>query len=287
MLMVVVVFMLVLITLGVISLKGSDILPENTDILFIVGKKPSFDIEDDEGKGWSADRRVPIFKSEYVNGKGESTVLSQNGNKVFAPGTSTKYIFTFRNEGNMAIVYQTDLNFVLSIDSTAVDATEFPVKVRLYNGNGEYIIGNETEYVQIKNATLDYHPGVLGATSYENYTLEILWEYEGGNDELDTWLGDHAVDQKVTLDLNIRTYAEESPDPTVQGGTKIEGSDGVEYGGTTRYPWLILLMVCTAILIIYSVWLLLKRKKHKQPKTKIKKSKTKPKKSKTKIKNAK
>lgn len=265
MLMVIVVFMLLLITTGVISLKGRDVLPENTDILFIVGKKPSFEIEDDEGKGWSSDRRIPIFKSEYVNGKGETTVVSSDGNRVFAPGTTSEYVFTYVNEGNMAIAYQTDLNFVLSIDSTAVDATDFPVKVRLSNSSGEYLIGTETEYVQIKKATLNYHPGILGASSYENFTLEILWEYEGGNDELDTWLGDHAVDQNVTLNLNIRNYAEQASDPTQQGGIKYQGTDSDEYGGTTRYPWLILLMVCTALLIIYTAWLVIRQTKHKKP----------------------
>lgn len=273
MLMVTVVFMLLLITTGIISIKGRDVLPENTDILFVVGKKPSFDIEDDEGKGWSSDRRIPIFKSEYVNGKGETTVVSQDGDRIFAPGTITEYVFTYVNEGNMAIAYQTDLNFVLSIDSIAVDATDFPVKVRLTNGNGEYLIGTETEYVQIKKATLNYHPGILGASSYENFTLEILWEYEGGNDELDTWLGDQAVDQNVTLNLNIRNYAEQASDPTQQGGTKYQGTDSEEYGGTTRYPWLILLMVCTALLIIYTAWLVIRQTKYKKPSSKKSSSK--------------
>lgn len=254
-LMVLVVFILILITIGIVALRVGNSLPENTDILFIVGKSPSFDIEDSEGKKWSTQKKVNIFKSEYVNGNNEATVVSQEGTKVFAPGTSTKYVFTLQNNGNMAVVYETDMLFTLTMGDEEMDSSEFPVKVRLHNDSGEYMIGSSTEYVQIKNATFEYHPGLLGANSYENYTLELYWAYEGGDDEMDTWLGNNSVGSDVVLSVTLQTYAEEAPDPTSLGGTKVE-TDNEEFGGTTRWLWFILLMVFTAILILYIIWLI-------------------------------
>lgn len=258
MLMVNIVFILLLMTLGIIALRVGNSLPEGTDILFIVGKNPSVEFEDSGGE-WKAGRTTDIFQAEYKDGEGKSSVISQDGTKLIAPGVQTSYKFTMQNSGNMAVVYQTDLEFVLKIGGEIQENYEFPLKTKLLNDRGEYVIGSETEWVDVQDAALYSYPALLGANSYETFEFILCWEFEGGNDELDTLYGDLSAEKGVTLTLQIKTYAEEAPDPTAQGGNRIEVEGTPEYGGTIRWLWVTLLMINTAILVFYIAWLMNKR----------------------------
>ena len=258
MLMVNIVFILLIMTLGIIALRVGNSLPEGTDILFIVGKNPSVSFEDESGV-WEAGKNVDIFKSSYGENGGAPTVVSQDGTKLIAPGVKTTYQFTMQNNGNMAVVYEADIDFVLSIGGVSQKEYNFPLKVRLYDDKGLYLIGSEAEYVQVQKAAIAQHPGLLGANSYQTFTLELYWEFEGGNDELDTLYGDLSAQKGVNLTLKINTYAEEHIDPTAQGGNKIEVEGTEEYGGTIRWLWLILLMINSAIIVFYIAWIMNKR----------------------------
>ena len=159
----------------------------------------------------------------------------------------------------MAVVYETDIDFTLTVGDETLKQYTFPLKVKLYTQNGAYLIGSKTEYEYVQDATVSAHVSQLGANSYETFVLELLWEFDGGNDELDTLYGDKAVESGVSLKLGINTYAEEHIDPTAQGGTKIEVEGTEEYGGTIRWLWLMLLFINAGILIFYVSWLLNKR----------------------------
>ena len=252
MLLVNIVLLLLLMLLGIIALKVGNYLPEGTDIIFIVGKDPSVDEED----VWESGKEVTIFKTNYVNGEGETTVVSQDGTKLIAPGTQSTYKFTMYNNGNMAVVYETDLDFVLTIGDEIQSEGVFPLKARLSTENGYYLIGDETEWVNVADATLSKHVSVLGARSYETFVLELLWEFDGGNDALDTMYGDASAEKGVKLTLGINTYAEEHIDPTATGGTRVDINDKGEHGGALRLLWIILLILIAAILIFYVSWLL-------------------------------
>lgn len=259
MLMVNIVFILLLMTLGIIALRVGNYLPENTDILFIVGKNPEVSVGDDEIAKWENGQRVNIFQSAYNNENGAPTVVSQDGTKVVAPGTISTYRFTMCNSGNMAVLYETDLDFIFKIGTEVQKTYNFPMKVRLRNAGGDYLIGGENEWVNVKDATLNRHVSLLGAFSYETFTLELLWEFEGGNDELDTLYGNLAAQKGVTLTLGINTWAEEHFDSTAAGGTEYEVEGTKEFGGTIRWLWLVLLMINTAVLVFYVSWLMNKR----------------------------
>ena len=261
MLMVNIVFILLLMTLGIIALRVGNTLPEGVDVLFIVGKNPSVDFEDsNEGGGkWKSGKNVDMFKAQYENGEGTPTVVSQDGTKLIAPGTKTTYRFTMNNDGNMAVDYFADLDFVLKIGNETVTDYQFPLQVRLLNDRGEYLIGDENTYEQVAKASLDQYRSILGAKSFETFELQLIWLFEGGNDELDTLYGDLSAEKGVTLTLTINTTAEESLDPTAQGGTKMEVEGTEEYGGTIRWLWLVMLMLNTAIIVFYVAWLMNKR----------------------------
>lgn len=261
MLMVNIVFVLLLITLGIVALRVGNYLPENTDILFIVGKNPNVEVSDQDETSWKTGQQVNIFQSTSANEQGEITVASQDGTKVIAPGTQTTYQFTMCNSGNMAVHYETDLDFTLKVGNEKQESYQFPLLVRLSNASGVYLIGGEDEWVNVADATLSRYVSVLGASSYETFTLELLWQFEGGNDELDTLYGDLSAEKGVTLILGINTYAEEHIEPDAQGGTRMAVQGTQEYGGTIRWLWLFMLLINTGVLIFYVAWLMNKRLK--------------------------
>lgn len=263
MLLVNIILFLLLMLIGIVALKVGNYLPEGTDILFIVGKNPSVEVGDGEGV-WESGREVNIFKANYVNGKGETTVVSQDGTKLIAPGTLTTYKFSMYNNGNMAVVYETDLDFTLKIGDEIQSDYVFPLKARLSTENGYYLIGGETEWEDVENATLSKHVSVLGSRSYETFVLELLWEFDGGNDALDTMYGDTSVEKGVSLTLGINTYAEEHIDPAATGGTRVDIDENGAHGGALRLLWIILLILIVAILIFYLSWLMgMRLKKNK------------------------
>lgn len=267
MLMVNIVFILLLITLGVIALRVNNVLPEDQDIFFVVGKNPSFEVGDGEGKQWKNETNVNIFRSTYKDGKGEAIVISQTGDKVLAPGSTSSYKFAMYNNGNMAVMYETDIDFALLVNGKESTTTQLPLKVKLYTDSGKYLVGSENEWTNINDVEIDSYISQLGASSYEGFTLEVKWDYESGNDELDTLLGNQSAasdgknNKGVSVDLKINTYAEEHIDPTAKGGTVVneEGRDEVEHGGTVRILWFILLFINIGMLLFYIAWLLNKR----------------------------
>lgn len=251
MLLVNIVLLLLLMLLGIIALKVGNYLPEGTDIIFIVGKDPS--VEEGEEDIWESGKEVTIFKANYVNGEGETTVVSQDGTKLIAPGTQSTYKFTMYNNGNIAVVYEIDLDFILKIGDKIQNEFIFPLKARLLIENGNYLIGDETEWVNVADATLSKHVSVLGARSYETFVLELLWEFDGGNDALDTMYGDASAEKGVKLTLGINTYAEEHIDPAATGGTRVdisEKSERIEQ----RVLWIIILLLSAIIIVGYILW---------------------------------
>ncbi len=185
-------------------------------------------------------------------------MASQQGNKLFAPGTTAQYTFAMQNDGNVAVDYLTDLQLVLQVSGNAVDGSDFPIKVRLFNDKGDYLIGSSDSYTSVSQAVNKGYLGLLGANSFDVYTLELHWPFNG-NDDVDSALGNLAHQVDVSLTLNINVYAEESADPTAQGGNKVNDIGNQEYGGTVRWLWLILLIINCSVLIFYVAWLLNKR----------------------------
>lgn len=251
-----IILLLLLILLGIIALKVGNYLPEGTDIIFIVGKSPSVEMEDEEGK-WESGKNVNIFKADYENGEGKITVVSQDGTKIIAPGTESTYKFTMFNNGNMAVLYENDIDFILTIGDENQGEYAFPLKVKLFTENGDYLIGGESEWVNVDGATLSKHVSVLGSSSYETFILKLLWEFDGDDDELDTMFGNMSAEKGISLTLGINTYAEEHIDPTATGGTHVDIDGQSAYGGTIRTLWIILIILITVILIFYVCWLIM------------------------------
>ena len=260
MLMVNIVFLLLLMTLGIIALRAGNYLPE-TDIVFIVGKKTDVAVGDGEKPRWEANEEITVFETHYANGDNRITVESSDGEALIAPGTNMEYQFTMCNNSNVAVLYEIDLDMLVKLGGE-VQGKELeealPLQVRLTTGSGEYLIGEKDRFVRLSDALVVKKRLVLGAESFDTFTLELAWAYEG-DDQNDTHLGDLSAEKNLTLSLDIDTFAEEHPDPEAVGGVKIDAKKETEIGGSIRWVWMLLLMINTAVMIFYVSFLMNKR----------------------------
>lgn len=100
------------------------------------------------------------------------------------------------------------------------------------------------------------YKGIVGASSYEQFTLEIMWAFEG-NDELDTAIGNAAAKSSVDLKFKIDSYAEENFNPSAQGGVVVSQDtidyDNYEFGGTIRWDLFAILLALLAVGVIYII----------------------------------
>ena len=175
-------------------------------------KNPGFEASDDNTV-WSTNTQVEIFRVSYVNGEKVITVNSGNGDKVIAPGTENSYTFKLKNTGNVA------LDYTVEVDAYFTPADiEIPITGRLNRYDGTWVIGGKDEYAKVPVLDTAEDNATLGAGKYTYYTLDWLWPFESGNDELDTMLGNLAVDQELTFTIVIKTTATESSNPYDDSG---------------------------------------------------------------------
>lgn len=175
-------------------------------------KTPGFEASDDTAV-WTTDTQVEIFRVSYVNGEQVITVSNDNGDKLIAPGTENSYTFKLKNTGNIA------LDYTVSVDAYFIPGDiVIPITSRISRYDGQWIAGDKNTYVDVKALDSAEDKDTLSAGRYSYYTLEWLWPYESGNDELDTLLGNMAVDQDLIFTVVITTTAIESEDSHAVGG---------------------------------------------------------------------
>lgn len=182
--------------------------PHNTE----PPKNPGFEASDDNTV-WSTNTQVEIFRISYVNGEQVITVNSDDGEKVIAPGTENSYTFKLKNTGDVTLDYTVEMDAYF----TPADI-EIPITGRLNRYDGKWVVGGKDEYAKVPELDTAEDNGTLGAGKYTYYTLDWMWPFESGNDELDTKLGNLAVEQDLTLTIVIKTTATESNSPYDNSG---------------------------------------------------------------------
>lgn len=184
---------------------------------------PGFEASD-EDTVWSGETEVEIFSISYDNESGETTVRSQDGVKVLAPGVSSSYTFELENTGNVS------LDYTLEMDAWFSD-TEYPIPifVCVTDATGAYLLGSEEESVDVLRLSEVKEAGTIAAGFVRGYTLHWEWPFEV-DDVYDTMLGNLAVDQDITLTIQIRTTAMYSEDPNAPGGDHPATGDTAQVG---------------------------------------------------------
>lgn len=236
----------------VINEPKNDIYAQNNGMNGIAQlANPSFSAYD-EKTVWQAETDVEIFRISYENDENKLTVKGQdnNGDKIIAPGTSNKYVFTLANTGDVPLMYN------LNMESW-ITGTDFniPVEVRVWNHENTYISGSSSEKVPVLELNNVNHDSILGTGRYDVYTLEWEWPFEQGNDEFDTMLGNLAVEDDLELHIRINTTASYSDDPDAEDSGILPPKTGDRFNVK-----LYVIIIISAILILIISSLIKERK---------------------------
>ena len=209
---------------------------------FITLSNPSFSVYD-ERTVWQAETDVEIFRISYENNENKFTVNGQSGNKdkLIAPGTSNKYVFTLANTGDVPLDY--NLNMESWITGTEL---EIPVKVRVWDYENNYLSGNENEKVPVMELNKVNKDASLGSGRYAVYTLEWEWPFEQGKDEYDTMLGNLAAENDLSLHIRINTTASYSEDPKAEDSGILPPQTGDRFNVK-----LYVVIIVSALLILF------------------------------------
>ena len=204
---------------------------------------PGFQVED-KNTVWEGQTNVEIFRVSYENGEGQITVQSGKGDKVIAPGTENEYSFTLHNTGDAP------LDYVLEMEAYFSDGEKvIPVKARVVDYNGKYLIGSADGFADVLELNTVHEQGSLSAGYIAPYTLQWQWPFEG-DDDYDTWLGNLAAEEDITLTIVIRTTAE-------------FGGEGGKPPQTGDFDIVIAVLVMTGSMIGLMVLLLPKRNRER------------------------
>ncbi|MBQ8403181.1 MAG: hypothetical protein IJX55_01995 [Clostridia bacterium] len=258
--------LLTLITSWAVIMRVGDFLPNETDVILLIPKEPSLEVNDTDGVTWETSTDIEIFKARYTNEAGDVTVSTLGKDKLIAPGTQNEYKFYVRNNGNVALDFEVMFFATFTKNGVPLDMTlvDFPIEVRLSNQMGEYIVGGENRWVHIsdmadttdfgiiENYTMD--EGVVGKDSYYSYIFEWRWAFEG-DDELDTLFGNTAEDENMSLALSIVTYAEQSANAGAAGG-KLDSVLPRPVGGEYNTVAMVVILVLTVAIFIAIVVLI-------------------------------
>ena len=139
---------------------------------------------DDKNGSYIYQQNLRIFNNSYFDYR-----------NVIAPGVSGTYNFKVHNNSNVKLDYKFEM----------YETSDYSInlKYRLLR-NGEYIIGDNNSWVNLSSLVTTFND--LNPNKYDSYSLNWKWDYNHGNDEYDTEIGENMVGE---YKLNIRFYFEQ------------------------------------------------------------------------------
>lgn len=157
----------------------------------------------DEKTVWSTKTKVDIFSASYKNNQGILTVESEKNDKVIAPGTEDRYTFWLKNTGDVPVNYTLEFEALFSPENVKI-----PVKAKIKSYNGEWLLGGKDRWTDVLKLNSVEDRATLGVNQYAKYALDWQWVFERGYDLYDTYLGNRAVNEDLSLTIIIKTVAE-------------------------------------------------------------------------------
>jgi len=221
-----------------------------------------FTVTDQNEVVWETETEVEIFKVAYENGEGFVTAKSFNGEKIVAPGTENSYMFKLKNSGD------TEITYTLNVDAFITPGDNMiPIEARISRYDEEWIVGGPDEWVGVPVLDTASDEASLSPGRYTYYTLDWRWPFESGNDEYDTFLGNLAAEEDITITIVISTTA------VAEEGTEPGGDEGLvppDTGDNSILSIWISLAVGAALFLI--IILVYRMKEEKRSKTEASKN---------------
>lgn len=165
-----------------------------------------------------------VFSMEYENDDGMITVSGMDGNRVVAPGTSGEALFRLKNVDDVTIDYTLEPKVVYTSEFT------LPILMRLIRPDGTYMAGDEETWIKAEEmndivADADTIPEEEGVA----YVLQWKWDFESGDDDYDTLLGN---EKWADVGIKVSFLA------TASANTSVEENGGfVESGALENVAW--------------------------------------------------
>ncbi len=198
----------------------------------------------DNQKTWSTKTDVEIFSLSYENGKQKVSVLSSNQEEVIAPGTENEYSFYLKNNGKTNATYQIHCEV-----QTSPGTLDLPVNISMKSYTGDYVVGSKDQMVQVRNGMHIQDEASLFSNHYAHYTLHWQWPFEQQNDVYDTYLGNRAVQENLSVKVIITTQAwSDETTPLLDGGLANPST-----GDATRQMFYVCLGICAIVLVVVIV----------------------------------
>lgn len=195
------------------------------------------------------EKGIDLFSVKYKNSSGEVTVEGLDGQKVVAPGTAVEYTIRLRNKDKIAIDYE------MIPDIKCTTEHILPIVVRMLDYDGNYIVGDAKTWVAIDEiGDLSEKRTLVKGESVE-YVFEWKWEFESGNDEYDTFLGNISGIENVGIAVAFQLYAEANTVIGTNGGFMKSGLGDIVFAGLA-----FILLIIAIILLVLAI---VKYKKNK------------------------
>lgn len=154
---------------------------------------------------WDEEKDKEVLNEVYVDDTSGNYIYQKSLNifnnafyeytNKIAPGVSNTYYFVVHNSSNMNVKYYVEMYANTSYD--------IDLKYRL-KINGDYVIGDLDNWVTADELKTSF--SALDIKDSDKYSLDWKWEYESGDDNKDTYIGENMND---LYKLNIRFYIEQ------------------------------------------------------------------------------
>ena len=157
-------------------------------------------------------QEVDLFSVSYQDESGNITVMGADGQDVIAPGTAVEYTMRFRNKDKVALDYV----LIPNIEYTSENAV--PILIRMLDNDGNYIVGDAKTWVTVEDFVSFAEKRTLVKGESVEYIFEWKWEFESGDDEYDTLLGNTATEEDFGVEVSFELYAEANTEVGTNGG---------------------------------------------------------------------
>ena len=201
------------------------------------------------------DAELDVFQVSYKNDAGEITIQGADGEKVVAPGSAIDYTVRLRNKDKIAIDYTLIANVEIVNESEVKDLT-IPLLFRMIDPDEHYLAGDARTWVD--HAALDgiHDNRTIKSNESVEYVFQWNWPFEGGSDELDTYLGTLAAEENIGIKVSFTLRAE--------ANTSIDANGGFWNSGAGTTFVIILFTILLIIAIVLLIIAIIKRKQKEE-----------------------
>ncbi len=116
-----------------------------------------------------------------------------------APGSSGEYVFILNNPHNQSLSY----DFKIKEFFNGAEVSNFPLEFRIKMNNA---LLESDKWLSAEE--LNFNDLIMLADSDQRFALEWRWQFDGGNDVLDTYFGSSNGEYSLVFELTAEVYEE-------------------------------------------------------------------------------